>query len=91
MSVEVVLELPDDLFSALRRTPEAFVSEMRLPAIRHLRERAFQQPDRFLENSAGLAHFQPETMKLVVAITATDTEIVPSPGNLVDRRNLFVR
>jgi predicted HTH domain antitoxin len=32
MSVEVVVELPEDVFSALRRTPEAFVSEMRLAA-----------------------------------------------------------
>lgn len=32
MSVEVVVELPEDVFSALRRTPDAFVSEMRLAA-----------------------------------------------------------
>ena len=32
MSVEVVVELPEDVFSALRRTPEGFVSEMRLAA-----------------------------------------------------------
>ena len=32
MSVEVTVELPEDVFSALRRTPEAFVSEMRLAA-----------------------------------------------------------
>lgn len=32
MSVQVVVELPEDVFSALRRTPEAFVSEMRLAA-----------------------------------------------------------
>jgi predicted HTH domain antitoxin len=32
MSVEVVVELPEEVFSALRRTPEAFVSEMRLAA-----------------------------------------------------------
>ena len=32
MTVEVVVELPEDVFSALRRTPEAFVSEMRLAA-----------------------------------------------------------
>ena len=33
MSVEVVVELPEDVFSALRRTPEAFFSEMRLAAV----------------------------------------------------------
>ena len=32
MSVQVVLELPEGIFSALRRTPEAFVNEMRLAA-----------------------------------------------------------
>ncbi len=32
MSVQVVLELPEEVFSALRRTPEAFVAEMRLAA-----------------------------------------------------------
>jgi len=32
MSVEVIVKLPEDVFSALRRTPEAFVSEMRLAA-----------------------------------------------------------
>ena len=32
MSVQVVLELPEEVFSALRRTPEAFVTEMRLAA-----------------------------------------------------------
>ena len=32
MSVKVVVELPEDVFSALRRTREAFVSEMRLAA-----------------------------------------------------------
>ena len=32
MSVEVVVELPEDVFSVLRRTPEGFVSEMRLAA-----------------------------------------------------------
>ena len=32
MSVEVVVELPEEVFSALRRTPETFVSEMRLAA-----------------------------------------------------------
>lgn len=32
MTVQVVLELPEDVFSALRRTPEDFVSEMRLAA-----------------------------------------------------------
>ena len=32
MSVQVVLELPEEVFSALLRTPEAFVSEMRLAA-----------------------------------------------------------
>jgi predicted HTH domain antitoxin len=32
MSVEIAVELPEDVFSALRRTPEAFVSEMRLAA-----------------------------------------------------------
>lgn len=32
MSVKVVVELPEDVFSALRRTPETFVSEMRLAA-----------------------------------------------------------
>ena len=32
MSVEVTVELPEEVFSALRRTPEAFVSEMRLAA-----------------------------------------------------------
>ena len=32
MSVQVVFELPEEVFSALRRTPEAFVTEMRLAA-----------------------------------------------------------
>ena len=32
MSVRVVLELPEEVFSALRRTPDAFVAEMRLAA-----------------------------------------------------------
>jgi predicted HTH domain antitoxin len=32
MSVQVVIELPEEVFSALRRTPQAFVSEMRLAA-----------------------------------------------------------
>lgn len=32
MSVQVVVELPEDAFSTLRRTPEAFVKEMRLAA-----------------------------------------------------------
>ena len=32
MSVQVVLELPEEVFSALRRAPEAFVIEMRLAA-----------------------------------------------------------
>lgn len=32
MSVQVVLELPESVFSALRRTPEVFVAEMRLAA-----------------------------------------------------------
>ena len=32
MSIQVVLELPEEIFSALRRTPEAFVTEMRLAA-----------------------------------------------------------
>jgi predicted HTH domain antitoxin len=32
MPVQVVLELPEEVFSALRRTPEAFVAEMRLAA-----------------------------------------------------------
>ena len=32
MSVEVVVKLPEDVFSALRRTPEGFVREMRLAA-----------------------------------------------------------
>jgi predicted HTH domain antitoxin len=32
MSVQIVLELPEEVFSALRRTPEAFVTEMRLAA-----------------------------------------------------------
>jgi predicted HTH domain antitoxin len=32
MSVQVVVELPEDAFSSLRRTPEAFVKEMRLAA-----------------------------------------------------------
>jgi predicted HTH domain antitoxin len=32
MSIKVSVELPEDVFSALRRTPEAFVSEMRLAA-----------------------------------------------------------
>ncbi len=32
MSVQVVLELPEEVFSALRRTPEAFVIQMRLAA-----------------------------------------------------------
>ncbi len=32
MSVQIVLELPEQVFSALRRTPEAFVTEMRLAA-----------------------------------------------------------
>ncbi len=32
MSVRVSVELPEDAFSALRTTPEAFVKEMRLAA-----------------------------------------------------------
>ena len=32
MSVQVAIELPEEVFSALRRTPQAFVSEMRLAA-----------------------------------------------------------
>jgi predicted HTH domain antitoxin len=32
MSIQVVVELPEGIFSTLRRTPEAFVSEMRLAA-----------------------------------------------------------
>jgi predicted HTH domain antitoxin len=32
MSVQVVVELPEEVFSALRRTPQAFVKEMRLAA-----------------------------------------------------------
>jgi predicted HTH domain antitoxin len=32
MSIKVSVELPEDVFSALRRTPEAFVSDMRLAA-----------------------------------------------------------
>jgi predicted HTH domain antitoxin len=32
MSVRVIIELPEDIFSILRCTPEAFVSEMRLAA-----------------------------------------------------------
>jgi predicted HTH domain antitoxin len=30
MSVQVTIELPEEVFSALRRTPEDFVREMRL-------------------------------------------------------------
>jgi len=30
MSVQITIELPEHVFSALRRTPEAFVREMRL-------------------------------------------------------------
>jgi len=30
MTVQITIELPEDAFSALRRTPEAFVREMRL-------------------------------------------------------------
>jgi predicted HTH domain antitoxin len=32
MSVQVIVELPEEVFSTLRRTPEAFVNEMRLAA-----------------------------------------------------------
>jgi predicted HTH domain antitoxin len=32
MSVQVIVDLPEDIFPALRRTPEAFVREMRLAA-----------------------------------------------------------
>jgi predicted HTH domain antitoxin len=32
MSVRVTVELPEEVFSTLRRTPEAFVKEMRLAA-----------------------------------------------------------
>ena len=32
MSVQVVVELPEEVFSAPRRTPQAFVKEMRLAA-----------------------------------------------------------
>jgi len=32
MAVRVSMELPEDAFSALRTTPEAFVNEMRLAA-----------------------------------------------------------
>ncbi len=32
MSVRISVELPEDAFSALRTTPEAFVKEMRLAA-----------------------------------------------------------
>jgi len=32
MSVQIVLDLPEDVFSALRRTPEEFAGEMRLAA-----------------------------------------------------------
>ena len=32
MSVRVTVELPEDVFSALRTTPEGFVAEMRLAA-----------------------------------------------------------
>jgi len=32
VSVQVVVDLPEDIFPALRRTPEAFVREMRLAA-----------------------------------------------------------
>jgi len=36
----VTLELPDDVFSALRRTPEQFESELRLAAAIHWHEGA---------------------------------------------------
>ena len=32
MSVQIVIELPESAFSALRTTPDAFVKEMRLAA-----------------------------------------------------------
>jgi predicted HTH domain antitoxin len=32
MPIQVVVELPEGVFSALRRTPQAFVDEMRLAA-----------------------------------------------------------
>jgi predicted HTH domain antitoxin len=37
--VSVLLELPEDVFSALRRSPEEFVTEMRLAAAIHWYER----------------------------------------------------
>ena len=37
---KVTLELPDEAFSALRRSPEEFVSELRLAGAIHWYERA---------------------------------------------------
>lgn len=36
---KVTLELPDDIFSALRRSPEEFVAELRLAGAIHWHER----------------------------------------------------
>jgi predicted HTH domain antitoxin len=47
----MVLELPDDVFSALRRSPDEFAKEMRLAAAIHW----YQQGEISQEKAAGIA------------------------------------
>ena len=48
---KVILELPDEVFSALRRSPEEFVAELRLAGAIHWYERGVVSQ----EKAAGIA------------------------------------
>ena len=72
----VTLELPEEAFSALRRTPEEFVNELRLAAAIHWYERSIVSQ----EKAAAIAGLDRTDFLMALAREQSDVFTVPSFG-----------
>jgi predicted HTH domain antitoxin len=75
MSRAITLELPEDVFSALRRSPEEFVSALRLAAAVHW----YQRGQVSQEKAAQIAGLDRADFLLALAREQVDVFVVSLP------------